>query len=325
MKRATFITWEQLRVGALIVFGLLVLTIAVVQLGNAANLFTSRYKLVAFLPNANGLRVGGQVTIAGQIAGTVREINFLAPDADTTRNLKIIIEVDEKLKSQIREDSKGRLRTLGLLGDKIFDITPGTPRFAVLEEGDTVTLGQSLDYEAVIAQASTAVEDMVQLTADLREITGGIVRGEGTVGQLVNNRALYDELTGTLSRANQLMGRLQNPNGTVGKLLDDPQLYQNMNRMLASIDTLLKQVNSTEGTVGKLLRDDSLYTNLVGITAKADTLVSLMSSGNGFAGKMLRDQTLYDQLNKTITDLNAILEDVRRNPRKYTKGMVKVF
>jgi phospholipid/cholesterol/gamma-HCH transport system substrate-binding protein len=325
MKRATFITWEQLRVGLLIVFGMIVLTIAIVQLGNAANLFTSRYELVAFLPNANGLRVGGQVTIAGQIAGTVREINFLPPDADTARNLQILIEVDEKLKSQVREDSKGRLRTLGLLGDKIFDITPGTPRFAVLEEGDTVPLGQSLDYEAIIAQASGAVEDMVQLTKDLREITGGIVRGEGTVGQLVTNKALYDELTGTLSRANTLMGRLQNPNGTVGRMLDDPALYNNMNTMLASIDTLLKQVNSSEGTMGRLLRDDSLYNNLVGITAKADTLVSLMSSGDGFAGKMLRDQTLYDQLNKTITDLNAILEDVRRNPAKYTKGMVKVF
>lgn len=325
MKRATFITWEQLRVGLLIVFGLIVLTIAIVQLGNAANLFTSRYTLVAFLPNANGLRVGGQVTIAGQIAGTVREINFLPPDADTSRNLQILIDVDERLKSQVREDSKGRLRTLGLLGDKIFDITPGTPRYAVLEEGDTVALGQSLDYEAIIAQASGAVEDMVQLTKDLREITGGIVRGEGTVGQLVTNKALYDELTGTLTRANQLMGRLQNPNGTVGRMLDDPALYNNMNTMLASIDTLLKQVNSSEGTMGKLLRDDSLYNNLVGITAKADTLVSLMSSGDGFAGKMLRDQTLYDQLNKTITDLNAILEDVRRNPAKYTKGMVKVF
>jgi hypothetical protein len=39
----------------------------------------------------------------------------------------------------------------------------------------------------------------------------------------------------------------------------------------------------------------------------------------------LSDQQLYEQLTKTITDLNAILADVRQNPRKYTKGMIKVF
>ena len=325
MKRASFITWEQLRVGGLIVIGIAILTVAVFQLGQAANLFTRRYRLYAFLPNANGLLVGGQVTIAGQIAGTVKAIDFLPPDADTTRNLKVTVEIDENLKQQVRADSKGKLRTLGLLGDKVFDISVGTPRFQELENGDTITMGQSLDYDAIIQQASGAVGDMVQLTKDLRDITGGIVRGEGTVGQLVTNRALYDELTGTLSRANTMMARLQNPNGTVGKMLDDPTLYYNMNHMLASVDTLLRAMNSQDGTLGKLLRDDTLYTHLVGITAGADSLVKLMSQGNGTVARMLTDQQLYDQLNRTLTDLNAILADVKKNPRKYTKGMVKVF
>jgi hypothetical protein len=40
---------------------------------------------------------------------------------------------------------------------------------------------------------------------------------------------------------------------------------------------------------------------------------------------MIKDQQLYDQLVKTLTDLNAILEDVRKDPQKYTKGMIKVF
>jgi phospholipid/cholesterol/gamma-HCH transport system substrate-binding protein len=50
-----------------------------------------------------------------------------------------------------------------------------------------------------------------------------------------------------------------------------------------------------------------------------------LTHGNGLASKLLTDQTLYDQLNKAVTDLNDILADVKRNPRKYTKGLVKVF
>ena len=79
MKRATFITWEQLKVGGMILVALAILTVAVFKLGEAANLFSKRYELVAFLPSANGLRVGGSVTVAGQLAGTVSSIDFLAP------------------------------------------------------------------------------------------------------------------------------------------------------------------------------------------------------------------------------------------------------
>ena len=325
MKRATFITWEQLKVGAMILVAMAILTVAVFKLGEAANLFSKRYKLVALLPSANGLRVGGSVTVAGQLAGTVSAIEFLAPDADTSRNLRVEVQIDQALQQQVREDSRARIRTLGLLGDKIVDISPGTPRYSVLPANDTIQVEPALDYETVLLQASGAVTDMVQLTRDLRGITGGIARGEGTVGQLLTNRSLYDELNGTLTRTNALVTRLQAPNGSIGKLLDDPALYQNLNGMISSVDTLVRQMRAENGTLGRILRDDSLYTNLVGITRGADSLVKQLTRGEGFAAKMLKDEVLYEQLTKTITDLNAILEDVRKNPKKYTKGIISVF
>jgi phospholipid/cholesterol/gamma-HCH transport system substrate-binding protein len=325
MKRATFITWEQLKVGGMILLALAILTVAVVKLGEAANLFSKRYRLVVLLPSANGLRVGGTVTVAGQLAGTVASIDFLPPDADTTRNLRVIVEVDQSLQQQVREDSRARLRTLGLLGDKIVDISPGTPRYAVLPPNDTLQVEPALDYEAVLVQASGAVNDMIQLTRDLKGITGGMARGEGTVGQLLTNRSLYDELNGTLARTNALVTRLQAPNGSFAKLLDDPALYQNLNGMIGSVDSLVRQMRSENGTLGKLLTDDTLYTHLVAITAGADSLVKQVVRGNGFAAKLINDQQLYEQLTKTITDLNAILADVRQNPGRYTKGMIKVF
>ena len=325
MKRSSFLTWDQLKVGALILFALLVMIVAMYKLGQAANLFTKRYELVTFLPNANGLRVGGAVAISGQQVGTVKKIVFLDVDADTLRNLRVEFELDESMKEQVREDSRARVRTMGLLGDKMIDISSGTPRYAVLTPGDTVQTAQALDYEQVIAQAAGAVDDMVQLTHDLKELTGGLVRGEGTMGQLLTNRSMYDELTGTLSRMNGMMGRLQNPNGMFGKMMDDPKMYDNMVSLMGRMDTLLTAVASEKGSIGKLMRDTTLYGNLVGIAAGADSLMKMMSQGNGFAAKMLKDDKLYDQLNKAVTDLNAILEDVRKDPRKYTKGMIKVF
>jgi phospholipid/cholesterol/gamma-HCH transport system substrate-binding protein len=325
MRRSPSITWDQLRVGLVIAVAALVLGVAIYKLGQSANLFHKRYELIAYVPDANGLREGGSVMVAGQLAGSVRKIEFLPVDADTTRNLRLILAVDDAVRDQIRRDSRGKLRTLGLLGDKVFDITPGTPRARPLVDGDTVTVIQALDYEAVIAQASGAVNDMVALTRDLRVITGGLVKGEGTVGQLLTNRALYDQLNGTLGRANVMLARFQNPNGSVGRMLDDPTLYNRLVGVIGSTDSLVISLKDSKGTAGLLLRDTTLYSNMVGITRGADSLMRTLTNGQGTASKLLTDQTLYDQLNKLVNDLSAMLADVRRDPGRYTKGMVKVF
>ena len=319
MKRSTFITWDQLKVGAIILLALIVVFVAIMKLDAAVNLFTKRYQLVALLSNASGLRQGGSVTVAGQLAGTVKSIDFLPVDEDTLRNLRVVFEIDENLRQQVRENSQAKLKTLGLLGDKVLDISPGTPQFAILEPGDTITVAPTLDYEQVIAQAAGAVDDMVGLTSDLREITGGIVRGEGTLGQLVTNRSLYTQLESTLMETNRMLTRLQAPNGTFARILDDPALYNNLNGMIASVDTLVAAVSSNKGTVGQLLSDTTLYKNLVGITQSSDSLLKLLTKGEGAAAKMLRDPVLYDNLLKMTTDLNALIEDFRKNPRKYIK------
>jgi phospholipid/cholesterol/gamma-HCH transport system substrate-binding protein len=325
MKRSSFITWDQLKVGVVILAALGVLGVAIYKLGQAANLFAKRYTLVAFLPNATGLRAGGTVMVAGQFAGTIDAIEFLPVDNDTTRNLRVRIAVDQALQSQIRADSKAKVRTMGLLGDKVIDISVGTPRYSILRAGDTIRVEPSLDYEAVLAQAAGAVNDMVGLTHDMRSLTEGITHGQGTIGQLVTNRALYDELVGTMGRANSMLVQFQNPNGTFGRMLNDPTLYNRFVSVITSADSLVVALNDKNGTIGKLLRDDSLYTHLVSMAQGGDSLMHMISDPNGNVGRLLTDQTLYDRINKLTTDLNAILEDVRKDPHKYFKGVVCVL
>ena len=325
MKRSSFITWDQLKVGAVILVALLIIVVAIIRLGQAGKLFGKRYQLVAFVANASGLRVGGPVMVSGQLAGSVKDIQFLPPDNDTTRNLKLVVEVDRALEEQVRKDSKAKIETQGLLGDKVFDISVGTPRFPALRNGDTIPIAPSVDYDAVVSQASTAIGQVVGLTNDLKKVTAGISRGDGTLGQLVTNRQLYDNLNASLARTSSLMAKLENPRGTIGRLLDDPQLYYSLNRTVASVDTVIRQMTAGSGSLGKLLRDDTLYVHLLSVVSRADTLVGMMSGGNGGTMKKLfSDEQLYDQLVKTVTELNKVLVDVRRDPRRYTKTMIQV-
>jgi phospholipid/cholesterol/gamma-HCH transport system substrate-binding protein len=235
------------------------------------------------------------------------------------------MQMDADLRDQVRGDSKVKLKSLGLLGDKVLDISPGTPRYGVLQPGDTVPNVATIDYEQVIEKASAAVGDLVLLTHDLRSITSGMANGEGTMGQLLTNRSLYDQLTTSLTAVNTLLARMQKPDGTLSRLMDDPTLYNNLASVTVQLDTVLRQMQSTDGTFGRLLHDDTLYTRLLSAATAADSVLGLATGGNGFAARILTDQELYDRLNKTLTDLNAILEDLRANPRKYTKGMVQIF
>lgn len=325
MKRSSFITWDQLKVGLMILAALAVLGVAIYKLGQAANLFSRRYELITYLPTADGLRTGGTVFVAGQFAGTIKSIDFLPVDNDTTRNLKVRMAVDENLQSQVRGNSRAKVRTLGLLGDKVIDISIGTPEYPMLVNGDTIPLSPALDYEAVLAQAASAVSDMVGLTHDMRQLTGGIVHGEGTLGQLVTNRALYDNLVGTVGRANTMLAQFENPNGTFAKLLSDPALYDRFVSVVSSADTLVLALNDRNGTLAKLLRDSTLYQHLVNMAAAGDSISKAMATGQGVVPRLLNDPALYDRVNKLTTDLNAILEDVQKNPHKYFRGVVCVF
>src|SRR5687767_7563505 len=277
MKRSAMITLDQLRVGLVILAALGILALAGYKLGQAANLFTRRYELVVFLPAANGLRPGGSVTLAGQLVGTVKEIEFLPVDYDTTRNLRVVAKVDRTVRDQIRRDSEARLRTMGLLGDKVLDISPGTPRFAVLQPGDTIRVATALDYEAVLAKTAGAVDDIVGLAGDLKSVTGGLARGQGTIGQLLTNRAMYDQLTNAMARANTLFAGLQNPDGTFGRVLNDPTLYVRMTSAITTLDSTLMALNSSKGSMGMLLRDTTLYANLAGIAQSGDSLMKMMT------------------------------------------------
>ena len=93
---------------------------------------------------------------------------------------------------------------------------------------------------------------------------------------------------------------------------------------MTSADSLVVAFNDKNGTIGKLLRDDSLYTSLVRMASAGDSFMRSLTDGQGLAGRLLSDPTLYDRLEKLTSDLDAMLADVRQDPKKYMKGAVSV-
>ena len=61
--------------------------------------------------------------------------------------------------------------------------------------------------------------------------------------------------------------------GTLGKLSSDPALYNNLNKVTANLGPITDQIAKGEGTVGKLLRDKELYDSTNQLMSEMSLLV----------------------------------------------------
>lgn len=325
---------KQVRVAALIIAGTLVLAYGMYRVGKVFDVFASRYELVTFLPSALGLREGAPVTLAGQRIGQVKTIDFIPIEQKTGgNNLRVVLALSKEVSEQIRRDSKAFLRTQGLLGDKFVDIEPGTAGSAILAAGETIEAGESLDLDQFMMQASKALEQATGIITNLQDITGGITRGEGSVGMMLQDEALYVNMTATTQELQRTLSSINRADGTFGRLIRDPALYQRLNGAVARMDSLGALVLNGNGSVAKLLRTDTVYRSLIGTLAKGDSAVmglnvmlQKFSSGNGTIQKFMTDPKMYDELLKSIVDVQTLINEVRLNPKKFMPNiMVDIF
>lgn len=326
--------WRQVRVIGLIAIGIVLLIWATYRVGKILDVFADRYTIMTMLPNVAGLREGAVVTLAGQRVGKVDAITFIPMrEKRDGNNLMLSLEVSEAAREQIRSDSRAMVRAQGVLGDKFIDITPGSTRGIALAAGDTIPATTMIDIEQFLVKASDAMDRANLIVEDLRLITGGMARGEGTMGALLRDDQLYGRMLGATTELNTLLGQINRGDGAIARMINDPEMYERMVSAAARVDSLGGLVLHGRGSLSQILRSDSLYKGILGMTAKGDAaagefsaLMKKVNSADGTLNRMLTDPRLFDELLKSVTDLQTLLLDVRQNPKKYVPPInVKVF
>lgn len=319
-------SWNQVRVGIAVVGSLLVLAIAIFFIGETGEVFGQRYQLVTLMSNGNGLIKGASVQLAGQDVGKVDAIEFVPIEQrrDPSHVLKITIAVNERVREQIRADSEARLRTQGLLGDKVVDLTPGSADAPALEPGDTIPSSVAIDYEQMLSSASAVVDDLSIMLRNMRMIADSLLAGAGTAGRMLTDATLYTELTRTSRSMNEFLDAVGRGEGALVQLAQDRELYADLKSVISGVDSLTAALVSGEGTLARLLTDESLYAELTSTSARADSILASLEAGEGAIGQLLTDQELYDSLLKLLVDVQAVVTELRETPRKYIPP-IKVF
>jgi phospholipid/cholesterol/gamma-HCH transport system substrate-binding protein len=106
----------------------------------------------------------------------------------------------------------------------------------------------------------------------LEDIGEKVKKGEGTLGKLISDEAIYQDAKKTIETAKEAVEKvketaevlknasekIERGEGTLGKLIQDESLYQEAKETLQSMKGIAEKVEKGEGTLGKLINDDSL-------------------------------------------------------------------
>jgi len=270
--------------------------------------------------------VGAPVQVAGQNVGQVDRVEFIRPEdrPETGEAVSVWLAVNVAVQDQIRGDSRARVRTQGLLGDRLIDIEPGSAAEAPLADGDTLLAAPAVSYEELLGQAADAIQGLITLSNELSGTLRRVSSGEGSLGQLLVDDGLYAGLVDLNDNLNAVLAPVVRGEGTLGQLLRDETLYDRLAAATGSLDSVTALVTEGEGTLGQLVRSDSLYRALTSSAVRADELLARIERGEGAVGQLIVDERLYEELLRTVVDLNALLQDIRANPKKFIPT-VKVF
>lgn len=174
----------ELKVGIFIFIAFILLFIFVFSIGDIF-LFEKRYKVKAIFGFANGIAESAPVRLAGVDVGEVEEIEvFYDPEAKKT---KVMIHARVVQNAKIEEDAQAHINTLGLLGEKYLEITPGTAGSDFLKDGDTIIGEDPISVEAL-------TKDMRKLVDSANVIVDRLKEGKGTVGKLLVEEKIYNDL-----------------------------------------------------------------------------------------------------------------------------------
>jgi phospholipid/cholesterol/gamma-HCH transport system substrate-binding protein len=326
------IGFRELRVG---IFTLIALTVLVFLILNASgdfNPFERKFQLKAHFASAEGLREGANVQLAGMPIGKVEEVKLLPPgsadDARVEARFSVSETVDgEPVFQRVRTDSTAQLVASTVLGnDKVIDITPGTSAGQPVPENYILKTVVPATINQLTVSGNELVKQLNRLAIPLTEITTKINEGEGTLGRVVNDEQLYNNLNatiaqsrGTVAELQTVARRLSRGEGTAGKLLNDPEIYNSINRSTAQLEAIARDLRAGRGTAGKLLRDEELYnemratvvevrasvSRLSQIAERFDPIILDISEGRGTVGKFLKDEQLYNEARDTLARFNS--------------------
>jgi phospholipid/cholesterol/gamma-HCH transport system substrate-binding protein len=254
---------RKLKVGLFTTALLIVLGLIIVMLGKKQGLFQSHVRYEARFEHVGGLIPGAAVWLNGVVVGSVDNVEL--PSDPNQPEITVVLRINARLAERVRADSRVRIRTLGLLGDRYLEISSGSVSQPVLPPGSVIPSEEPTDVSAVLSRGGDAMTNVLAISTSLRKILERVERGEGVLGELTVNpesgRQVVNRLSSVLEQTDGILKDLREGKGTLGRLIADPKLASQLVDDLAGMAHAGRAVG--EALARDLARDDSVAAGLL--------------------------------------------------------------
>jgi len=193
------------RLGVFILGALAVLAVGIFLIGSHQGLFSSGYTVKAAFANVSGLQDGAEVRVGGLSEGTVKAIHLpTQPD----QKVIVVMELTKATRSVIRKDSVGAIRSEGLVGAQYIEISFGSKDAPPVQDGDTIGSEPPINISDLLKKTNAILDSTQSMTSsldtaaqNLASVSTKINDGKGTLGALLNDKQVYNELNATTAQA----------------------------------------------------------------------------------------------------------------------------
>jgi phospholipid/cholesterol/gamma-HCH transport system substrate-binding protein len=185
---------NEVKVGIVVAVAIVILIFSafIVKEGEIRGFRTKEYTVKVIFNFVGGLKETAPVRLAGVKVGQVEKIRFIQ---EPLTKVEASIALKEAI--QLRENAQFSITTIGLLGEKYIEITPGSLDAPIVEPGAILIGKDAVDISEVFSHAGGAMQDLGDIISSVRE-------GEGTVGKLVTDEELYDNLNAMIKNLREL-------------------------------------------------------------------------------------------------------------------------
>jgi phospholipid/cholesterol/gamma-HCH transport system substrate-binding protein len=183
----------KIRLGLFVLGGLLLFVLAIFIIGKQKNLFDPVIKVTTTFYNVSGLQVGNNVRFSGINVGTVDKISIIN---DSTVKVDMLIKTS--VQQFIKSDSEVAIGSEGIIGDKLLIISQGSTNSPMVKNGQTLASTEPVETDAIIESLEATALNAEIISLELADILGSINSGRGTLGRLLQDTSIAENLSKTM-------------------------------------------------------------------------------------------------------------------------------
>lgn len=278
----------------------------IVETLGSTDWFHRGYHVSAQFDTVQDLKPGDRVKMAGVEIGRVENIQLM----DTKVNVTMRLNDD----AQVRTDSRASVKFTGLMGQNFVAIDFGSPDKPRAKDGTELATVEQPDLSAIMTKLDGAVDGIQNMTKAFS--SDDIHNLFGPLGDFFKSHR--DELAATIANITNITGQIASGQGTVGKLIYNDALYSsalttvtnlqataaNASDMIAAVKLVVTNAAAGQGTIGKLLTDETLYHAATGSMTNLNQILLKINQGDGTIGKLVNEQEFYKNAKLSLQKLD---------------------